>query len=65
MTCLLCGREIESTRLAHQWVGGWKKSRKEGGTHALRCEEPLDIWAHDACVEKASRGIPAGQTTLV
>jgi len=65
MKCAICEKPIDSTRHAHRWVSGWEKDRKQGGTNALRCREPADLWAHDHCVDLMARGIPPAQEALL
>jgi len=51
---------------AEEWfeVTGWVKKRREGGTHAIVCEEPTGRWACNDCISKLRSGLSPGQTSL-
>ena len=54
--CAVCGKPIESLRLAHQRESGWVRHRTQGGTNALRCRVQHDEWAHNTCVDRLAAG---------
>jgi hypothetical protein len=68
-TCALCGRTVNALD-PYTWrrVVGWERkatqaSRKSGSDIALR--EPLDEYAHSACIRLAQQGLAPTQEVLL
>jgi hypothetical protein len=62
--CRFCGDKIDTeTNGIYQYVKGWERRRKGGGTNAIRLPERLAMWACHACIEAHAAGY-AEQPTL-
>lgn len=70
-TCAYCGEAVDPTkRSTYRRVVGWerKAGRRLSGAHGgsdISLREPLDEWAHPACVDRAKRGVHAHQEALL
>ena len=54
--CEVCGREINMVTDAHyQFMEGWAKARKQGGTNALAGAVRHDRFRCGTCFEAVSR----------
>jgi hypothetical protein len=57
VTCELCGLELDTRRQgSHQWTAGWVMQRRGGGGHGISMPVRENRWAHQGCVDSASRG---------
>lgn len=63
--CQFCGEPVDVER-DYQRIEAWR--RKRHGTNSanyVRLIEPRDQWACRFCVERESKGIAAGQRSLL
>jgi hypothetical protein len=51
--CTFCGATLDADAPGtYQWVSGWERRRKQGGTNALRLAERQGKWACPACIDE-------------
>lgn len=64
--CDLCGHPIDvKNPSTYRITMGWTKRRGQGGTNAVRLPKYGDRFAHEACVDLASKGIAPKQESML
>jgi hypothetical protein len=65
VVCHFCKREVDADlgRTA-QFVSGWERKRKQGGTNALILRKVHPQWACGECIDKLRAGIDPAQQRL-
>ena len=63
-SCVFCVQEVDTRAPGvHQFVQGWVKNRKEGGSNAVVFPMPFNVYACESCID-AQRHETPGQGKL-
>ena len=63
--CEHCGVTIDKDASGNfQYVQGWARNRKAGGTNTVQLAQRDYRWSCPACIDALTHGTPIGQTSL-